>query len=223
MLGDSAKIQREDAAYLNSKRQPGEPEVEPLYGDGSVFRTLVKMKAVPYGEAREVLPGVEVTFHDAGHLLGSAMVHVRMGEKSLTFTGDVGRPGTPILRDPSPVPGADLIICESTYGGHAHEPMREFGGGAGGGGEADGGAGRPGHHAGVRGGADADGAVLPARADTGGETPRGPDLRGQPDGDPGDGGVRLALRLLRRRGARADAAAPRPVRRGVRAVRREGA
>ncbi len=125
MLGDSAKIQREDAAYLNSRRQPGEPEIKPLYGDGSVFQTLVKMKAVPYGEACEVLPGVAVTFHDAGHLLGSAMVHVRMGEKSLTFTGDVGRPGTPILRDPAPVPAADLIVCESTYGGHTHEPFNE--------------------------------------------------------------------------------------------------
>src|SRR5215813_5871058 len=68
MLGDSAKIQKEDAAYLNSKREPGEPEIQPLYGDGSVYKTLVKMQAVPYGETREVLPGAEVTFRDAGHL-----------------------------------------------------------------------------------------------------------------------------------------------------------
>jgi metallo-beta-lactamase family protein len=125
MLGDSAKIQREDAAYLNGKRQPGEPEVQPLYGDGSVYQTLVRMNAIPYGETREILPGVAVTFRDAGHLLGSATVHLAMGGRSLTFTGDLGRPGTPLLRDPEPIPAADLIISESTYGGHTHEAFTE--------------------------------------------------------------------------------------------------
>src|SRR6185312_9946397 len=66
---------------------------------------------------------------DAGHLLGSAMIHLRMdgsgGERSLTFTGDLGRPGQPILRDPAPVPLGDLLISESTYGGHTHEPVDE--------------------------------------------------------------------------------------------------
>src|SRR6185312_1175691 len=66
---------------------------------------------------------------DAGHLLGSAMIHLRMdgsgGERSLTFTGDLGRPGLPILRDPAPVPPGDLLISESTYGGHTHEPVEE--------------------------------------------------------------------------------------------------
>ena len=66
---------------------------------------------------------------DAGHLLGSAMVSLRLdchgGERRLTFTGDLGRPGLPILRDPSPVPPGDLLISESTYGGHTHEPVEE--------------------------------------------------------------------------------------------------
>jgi metallo-beta-lactamase family protein len=74
-------------------------------------------------------PGVEVTFADAGHLLGSAMVHLRIdgsgGARRVTFTGDVGRPGLPILRDPEPVPPCDLLISESTYGGHIHEPVEE--------------------------------------------------------------------------------------------------
>jgi metallo-beta-lactamase family protein len=125
LLGDSAKIQREDAAYLNSKRSPDEPEVQPLYGEGSVYRTLIKMKAVPYGEAFEPVPGVVAELHDAGHLLGSAMVHLRMGERSLTYTGDLGRAGTPLLRPPAPVPSAGLIISESTYGGHTHELVAE--------------------------------------------------------------------------------------------------
>ena len=64
-------------------------------------------------------------FVEAGHLLGSAMVSVQIGQRRLTFTGDLGRPGLPILRDPAPVPPADLLLSESTYGGIMHEPVDE--------------------------------------------------------------------------------------------------
>ncbi len=87
------------------------------------------LKAVPYDTPEDIGGGMEVTFVDAGHLLGSAMVRLRLdtpsGEKRLTFTGDLGRPGMPILRDPAPVPPGDLVISESTYGGHVHEPIEE--------------------------------------------------------------------------------------------------
>jgi metallo-beta-lactamase family protein len=77
----------------------------------------------------EVADGLEATFVDAGHLLGSAMISLKIagpnGERRLTFTGDLGRPGLPILRDPSPVPPGDFLISESTYGGHTHEPVDE--------------------------------------------------------------------------------------------------
>ena len=125
MLGDAAKIQQEDAHYLNRKRDRGEPPVEPLYDGRDVYRTLLKLKAVAYGKPFEVLPGIEATFSDAGHLLGSAAVHLRVGERSITFTGDRGRHGLPILRDPEPLPPADLVISESTYGGHTHESVDE--------------------------------------------------------------------------------------------------
>jgi metallo-beta-lactamase family protein len=129
MLGDAAKIQEEDAAYLNRKRPRGEPEVEPLYDGRDVYRTLTCFKAVPYDTPAEIGRGLEVKFVDAGHLLGSAMISLRIdspsGEKRLTFTGDIGRPGLPILRDPSPVPPGDLVLSESTYGGHLHEPVQE--------------------------------------------------------------------------------------------------
>ncbi len=129
MLGDAAKIHEEDAAYLNRHRNRGEPEVEPLYDGRDVYRTLLRLKAVPYDTPFAVGPGLEATLADAGHLLGSAMVSVRIdgsgGERRLTFTGDLGRPGLPILRDPSPVPAAELVISESTYGGHTHEPVEE--------------------------------------------------------------------------------------------------
>lgn len=129
MLGDAAKIQTEDAAYYNRKRNRDEPPVEPLYDGRDVYQTLLRLKAVRYDKPFEVLPGVEGLFVEAGHLLGSAMINLRIdgpvGERRLTFTGDLGRPGLPILRDPAPVPPADLIISESTYGGITHPPVDE--------------------------------------------------------------------------------------------------
>ncbi|HEY1378757.1 MAG TPA: MBL fold metallo-hydrolase, partial [Gemmataceae bacterium] len=125
MLGDAAKIQEEDAAYLNRRREKGEPKVEPLYDGRDVYHTLLKLQARPYDTPFEVGPGIEGTFVEAGHLLGSAMVHVRVVDRRLTFTGDLGRPAMPILRDPAPVPPADLLISESTYGGITHEPVTE--------------------------------------------------------------------------------------------------
>jgi metallo-beta-lactamase family protein len=129
MLGDAAKIHEEDADYLNRHREKGEPPVEPLYDGRDVYRTLLRLRAVPYDTLFSVGPGLEAVFVNAGHLLGSAMIGLRLdgpgGERRLTFTGDLGRPGLPILRDPDPVPTGDLVISESTYGGHTHEPVEE--------------------------------------------------------------------------------------------------
>src|SRR5947209_4706194 len=77
MLGDAAKIQEEDAAYLNRKRQRGEPPIEPLYDGRDVYRTLLQFKAVPYDTPATIFRGLEAMFTDAGHLLGSAMLSVR--------------------------------------------------------------------------------------------------------------------------------------------------
>jgi metallo-beta-lactamase family protein len=129
MLGDAAKIHEEDADYLNRKRARGEPKVEPLYTGREVYRTLLRLQAVPYDTPVSLAPGLVATFVDAGHLLGSAMLSLRIeapgNTRRLTFTGDLGRPGVPILRAPSPVPPGDLLISESTYGGHTHEPVEE--------------------------------------------------------------------------------------------------
>lgn len=126
MLGDAAKIHEEDAVYRNRHRAAGTPPVEPLYTGRDVFRTLLRLRAVPYGTPFEAVPGVQARFSDAGHLLGSAVIHLRIetpdGVRTLTYTGDLGRPGLPIVRDPEPVPPADLLLCESTYGGQYHEP-----------------------------------------------------------------------------------------------------
>jgi len=129
MLGDAAKIQEEDAVYLNRHREKGEPKIEPLYDERDVYRTLHRLQAVGYGARVAVGKGLEATFTDAGHLLGSAMISLHIdnpaGERRLTFTGDLGRPGLPILRNPEPVPQCDILISESTYGGHTHEPVDE--------------------------------------------------------------------------------------------------
>lgn len=132
ILGDSAKIQVSDVERLDGRREPGEAEVEPLYDDRDVYRTLLRFQAVPYGTPFSVADGIDATFVDAGHLLGSAMVSLRLdgpaGERRITFTGDLGRPGLPILRDPEPVPTGDLVIAESTYGGRTHEPIEDAAG-----------------------------------------------------------------------------------------------
>jgi metallo-beta-lactamase family protein len=129
MLGDAAKIQEEDAAYLNRRREKGEPRVEPLYDGRDVYRTLQRLEAVRYNTPKAIGRGLEATFVDAGHLLGSSMISLRVdgpgGERRVSFTGDLGRPGLPILRDPAVVPTGDLLISESTYGGHIHEPVEE--------------------------------------------------------------------------------------------------
>jgi metallo-beta-lactamase family protein len=127
MLADSAKIQEEDAAYLNRKRPKGEPPVEPLYRQADVFRTMRLVTGVPYDRPFDLRRGAGFRFVDAGHLLGSAMVALTLpGERTLTFTGDLGRRGQPILRDPAPVPPAEFLISESTYGGRTHPPPEKM-------------------------------------------------------------------------------------------------
>lgn len=132
MLADSAKIQEEDAAYLNRKKDRRESPVEPLYRRHDAHRTIRYCHAIPYDRSVEIGDGIQVQLVDAGHLLGSAMVHLTIpgagGERAITFTGDLGRLRLPILRDPAPVPPAELLISESTYGGKTHQPVEEMAG-----------------------------------------------------------------------------------------------
>ena len=128
LLQDSAHIQMEDARYLNKKRRKkGEPPVEPLYGPEDVVTALRSMTGHPYDRWFHVVDGVQARFFDAGHMLGSAGILVRAQEDSkrvtIAFTGDVGRCGVPILRDPTPLPPCDYIISESTYGGRHSDPV----------------------------------------------------------------------------------------------------
>jgi len=128
MLPDSAHIQKYDAEYLNSRREgTGMPPVEPLYDIEDVTETLKHFMSIPYERPFQLFPGVSVRFLEAGHILGSAQVELTVREKGksrvILFSGDLGRPGRPILRDPDMSARADVLIMESTYGGRNHEPQ----------------------------------------------------------------------------------------------------
>jgi len=103
----------------------------PLYTARDAEASLAQFKALRYGDEVEVAPGVHATFVDAGHILGSAIIRLRVQdleggeERIIVCSGDLGRPGTPILRDPTTMTDADYVLVESTYGGREHEPEAE--------------------------------------------------------------------------------------------------
>ncbi|MEI2611463.1 MAG: MBL fold metallo-hydrolase [Candidatus Promineifilaceae bacterium] len=128
MLRDSAKIQEADMAYLNKKRERQLlPPLEPLYTLEDVVECLKCYVAFGYERPRQIMPGVTVTFYDAGHILGSAIValdiedHESKQDIRLVFSGDLGRPHRPILRDPTYINDADVLLIESTYGDRLHQ------------------------------------------------------------------------------------------------------
>lgn len=132
VLEDAAEIQEEDVNYLQHRAGPGEELPRPLYVRSDIPRVIKQMRRTPYGQRVDLGRGVSFTFHDAGHILGSAYVIINWEEagrpRSLLFTADIGRYDTPIIRDPVPLAGpVDYVITESTYGGKTHAPMSEVG------------------------------------------------------------------------------------------------
>ncbi|MDX9750535.1 MAG: MBL fold metallo-hydrolase [Flavobacteriales bacterium] len=130
MLTDSAHIQEYDAAFdmKRARKQGRDEEAEgPLYRVADVPPALALFRELDLDTPTEIAPGVELTFTEAGHILGSAAVQLRIvqGERTfrLAFTGDVGRYADRLLPHPAPFPQADAIICESTYGDREHEPL----------------------------------------------------------------------------------------------------
>lgn len=128
ILYDSAQIQTEDAAFKQKRhrkegRRGAHPEV-PLYKAKDVDRTLPRLEPVPYGQPYKINDSLQVTLHDAGHILGSANVEFRIEEGGQTrhvlFSGDLGQWDMPILRDPTTYAEADYVIMESTYGDRDH-------------------------------------------------------------------------------------------------------
>ena len=126
MLVDSGRIQEQDINYLNKKRRrKGLPNVEPLYTPEDATNSLGYFVSLPYWRHIPIAPGVNLTFHDAGHILGSAITVLDITEggetKRLVFSGDLGRKGMAILRSPEFIDSADFVIMESTYGERDHE------------------------------------------------------------------------------------------------------
>jgi metallo-beta-lactamase family protein len=121
MLLDSASIQEHDAERSNRKRKPGQPKALPLYTREDAKDALTQLRPLPYAARTEILPGVEIAFRDAGHILGSSIIELWADGRKLVFSGDLGMPGTPILQDPTPVVEADLLLMESTYGNRNHK------------------------------------------------------------------------------------------------------
>ncbi len=130
MLPDSGHIQEREAEWENRKRQrKGKRQVVPLYTEADARAVEERLRPVPYGKPVAPGPGIEATFMDAGHILGSAIVVVTLRdggrERRLVFSGDLGHRGLPIVRDPAPVPAADALVIESTYGNRVHKGMGE--------------------------------------------------------------------------------------------------
>ena len=125
LLEDSATIQRDDTKYINKKRQSlGQKLIEPLYDIVDAARAVEFLTPIAYHEWFNVIDGVQAMFTDAGHIIGSASVHLKITENNkittLSFSGDVGRYKDIILKDPETFPQADYIILESTYGNSLH-------------------------------------------------------------------------------------------------------
>ena len=128
MLRDSGKIQEEDANFLN-KRHPDQPPIKPIYTQEDAATALGHFSGVDYNTPFQATPNVRVTYGDAGHMLGSAweLIELTDGNRTvrLCFSGDLGRRGLPILRDPQPMPEADYLIIESTYGNRQHPSIQD--------------------------------------------------------------------------------------------------
>jgi metallo-beta-lactamase family protein len=121
VLPDAAHIQEEDARDANRHGYSKHHPALPLYTANDADQALSRLQPVGYNRPVPVVPGLEVEFINAGHLLGSAYARVTFGGKTLLFGGDLGRFGRPVLPDPLPVDRADILLVESTYGDRLHE------------------------------------------------------------------------------------------------------
>jgi len=129
ILLDSAHIQEEDAKYKlkRHKREgrKGPHPIEPLYTTAEAEACFPQFSPVKYKQPVEIGTGVEATFCDAGHVLGSSIIRVKVSQdgqdRTVIFSGDIGRPDRPIVQDPSIVEQADYVLVESTYGDRVHE------------------------------------------------------------------------------------------------------
>ena len=126
---DRGEARDPERAILDQPPNATTSIASPLYTIADAQASLRSFRPIDYGKEIPVANGVRATFYDAGHILGSAMIRVVASdggvERVIVFSGDIGRPGTPIIRDPSTFTDADYVLMESTYGGREHDPMDE--------------------------------------------------------------------------------------------------
>jgi metallo-beta-lactamase family protein len=135
MLKDAGFLSEKDAEWENRKRErKGLEWIEPLFTVEDAKVAMRQFKGLAYGKKQKILPGVTLRLSDAGHILGSAIVELWLDDgketRKLVFSGDLGRPGMPVLQDPTIIRRADRVLMESTYGDRLHrsweDSMREF-------------------------------------------------------------------------------------------------
>lgn len=129
LLPDSGHLQEEDAAYANRKGFSKHTPALPLYTEEDARRVAERFTVVPFHVRTEIAPGIVATFRPAGHILGSASITLEIDnteKRRLVFSGDLGRPHHPILCPPAPVPAADVLVVESTYGDRQHEDVESL-------------------------------------------------------------------------------------------------
>lgn len=125
MLPDAAHLQEEEAERANRRGYSKHHPALPLYTAADAEAVMPLLTPRPYGTAFPVVPGIEARFRRVGHILGAASVELAIGGEQpvrVAFSGDLGRYDRPILRDPEPIPAADVLLCESTYGDRVHAP-----------------------------------------------------------------------------------------------------
>lgn len=130
MLRDSGYLQEKEAEWETKKRlRKGLSPVQPLYTARQAEQAVDAFVGLEYEKPETILPNIEICLHDAGHILGSSIVEITISaggqRKKLVFSGDLGQSGVPIMRDPTPIPQADILLMESTYGDRCHREQAE--------------------------------------------------------------------------------------------------
>lgn len=130
LLRDSARVQESDfQRFSRIRERQGREAPPPLYSEADVETILPRLRTLVCNEWREIAEGIRIRFFDAGHILGSASVEMRIqngaDEKVIVFSGDIGPTGVPMMHDPTPPPPADVVLLESTYGDRDHRSQSE--------------------------------------------------------------------------------------------------
>lgn len=130
LLPDCGHLQEEEAEHANRHGYAKHKPALPLYTRADAERCLTLFRPQRFGDPWEPVPGITARLHPSGHMLGSAFVHMDDGHRSILFSGDIGRPDDLVLRPPVPLPGADFVVVESTYGNRHHpssDPLTQLG------------------------------------------------------------------------------------------------